>query len=82
MKPSILFNALVSLIGAGEPVLIKGAPGIGKSDIVAQACAKLGYDLVITHPVIGDPTDYKGLPAVTASGADFLPFGEVIELKE
>lgn len=43
-----------------QPLLISGAPGIGKSDIVAQASRELGYDLFIEHPVISDPTDYKG----------------------
>lgn len=67
------------------PVLIKGTPGIGKSDIVAQAAAKLGYELIISHPVVADPTDYKGLPFAikdhnNESKAVFLPFGDLKRL--
>jgi hypothetical protein len=69
------------------PVLIKGAPGIGKSDIVEQVCKEKGWKLVISHPVVADPTDYKGLPFASKdkSGIDvahFLPFGELIQLIE
>ncbi len=90
-----------------NPVLIKGAPGIGKSDIVAQAAKKVRWDLfykdfsgfmnpiisakiastvgaklIISHPVVADPTDYKGLPFVVDGDALFLPFGELKELLE
>lgn len=69
------------------PVLIKGAPGIGKSDIVAQACANKKWKMIVSHPVVADPTDYKGLPFASKdkSGMDiahFLPFGELVELIE
>jgi len=89
-----------------EPVLIKGAPGVGKSDIVKQAAAKvrweefyrnftgykspelltkiasktIGAKLIISHPVVADPTDYKGLPFVVNNEAEFLPFGELKQL--
>jgi len=64
-----------------KPVLLVGAPGIGKSDIVAQAAKKTGFELKIYHPVLDDPTDYKGLPFATSSGeANFLPFGNLLEL--
>ena len=62
------------------PVLIKGRPGIGKSDIVAQAAVKAGAKLIISHPVVSDPTDYKGLPFVVDGKAIFLPFGELENL--
>ena len=62
------------------PVLVKGKPGIGKSDIVSQVSDNLGYKLIISHPVVSDPTDYKGLPFVVNGGAEFLPFGELNEL--
>jgi hypothetical protein len=55
-------------MAAGLPVLIKGAPGVGKSDIVSQVADELNMDLVISHPVVSDPTDYKGLP-LSVNGA-------------
>lgn len=64
------------------PVLIKGAPGIGKSDIVAKAATAIGYELIISHPVVADPTDYKGLPFVVNGNAEFLPFGDLRKLLE
>jgi len=62
------------------PVLVKGSPGIGKSDIVAQAAKSLGWELIISHPVVADPTDYKGLPFVVGGNAEFLPFGDLRKL--
>jgi hypothetical protein len=58
------------------PVLIKGAPGTGKTDIVTSACCKAGVELIISHPVgVDEPIDYKGLPALRDGHAEFLPFG-------
>lgn len=81
MKQKQLSNVLRAMLSSNIPVLIKGAPGIGKSDIVAQVCKDLDYDLIISHPVVSDPTDYKGLPFPTKEGtAEFLPFGELNKL--
>jgi hypothetical protein len=77
LRPSQLRALLTRTIVAREPVLITGAPGVGKSDIVAQACAEANAALVIMHPVVSDPTDFKGLPWVSDGGATFLPFGEL-----
>lgn len=78
MNPSKLHGLLVSAINHNRRVLIKGKPGIGKSDIVGQVCAEVGADLQISHPAISDPTDYKGMPALTGNGtAHFLPFGDL-----
>jgi hypothetical protein len=59
------------------PVLIKGAPGIGKSELVAQSCQSAGADLILSHPAVADPTDAKGLPWVVDKIATFLPFGDL-----
>ena len=77
MKPSQLAKVLETAIPAGLPVLIKGAPGVGKSDVVAQACHATGAELVLSHPVVSDPTDYKGLPFAVDGKARFLPFGDL-----
>lgn len=82
MKPSQLAALLAKTIPAKRPVLIKGAPGIGKTDLVTQAAAAAASDLVISHPVVSDPTDYKGLPFVVNNQADFLPFGDLRALIE
>jgi len=62
-----------------------GPPGVGKTDIVIQLAKKLGYDLLITHPVCDDAIDYKGLPAII-DGPDgekvgkFLPYGHLKDM--
>jgi hypothetical protein len=80
MKPRDLSLLLSHTIPAKLPVLIKGAPGVGKSDIVAAASQSAGAELIISHPVTSDPTDYKGLPGVVNGEAHFLPFGELQSL--
>ena len=83
MKPSSLSALLAATIQAQAPVLITGAPGVGKSDIVQQAATTAGADLIIEHPVVADPTDFKGLPFVVAGDrAEFLPFGSLRQLIE
>lgn len=79
VNPFQLQSLLAAFIPACLPVLITGAPGIGKSDIVAEAAQAAGYDLLISHPVVEDPTDSKGLPfpAADGAGARFLPFGDL-----
>src|SRR5688572_14017524 len=86
MKPSAMHSLLTDLAPAHEPVLIVGSPGVGKSDLVKQVAGELSYDLIVTHPVVDDPTDYKGMPAVvTREGlpaAQFLPFGDLWKMIE
>ena len=79
VSPKQLQALLAAMIPARLPLLITGAPGVGKSDIIAQAAASAGADLLISHPAVADPTDAKGLPLPKADGntATFLPFGEL-----
>lgn len=79
VTPQQLQTILTAAIPARLPVLITGAPGIGKSDIVAQAAQQAQADLLISHPVVEDPTDAKGLPWANAGAteATFLPFGQL-----
>lgn len=77
MKPSELIALLAKTIAAKLPVLITGAPGIGKSDIVEHAAIAAGADLILSHPAVSDPTDVKGLPWIVDGHATFLPFGEL-----
>lgn len=82
MRAKTLSSLLAGAFKNGRKVLIKGPPGIGKSDIVETAAAAAGADLVLMHPAVSDPTDYKGMPAVTNGGteAHFLPFGDLVTL--
>ncbi len=81
MKPQELTAYLEFAIKNTFPVMITGIPGIGKSDIVEQSAKKAGAELIISHPVVSDPTDFKGLPFAKDDGtASFLPFGDLNEL--
>lgn len=80
MRPDELKKLLTKTIPAGLPVLIKGSPGCGKSDIVGQATEAAEANMILMHPVVSDPTDFKGLPAVVEGKADFLPFGDLAAL--
>jgi MoxR-like ATPase len=62
---------------ACRPVLITGAPGIGKTDVVYQAATAAGCRMIVSHPAVADPTDAKGLPWVVGNRATFLPFAEL-----
>ncbi len=82
MNAKDLAVILADAIDAREPVLITGAPGVGKSDVVTQACTKAAADSIVMHPVVMDPTDAKGLPAVVDGLAEFLAYGELRKLIE
>lgn len=79
MSPSHLQKLLSVTIPAKLPVLITGAPGIGKTDIVVGESKLANHDIIVSHPVVADPTDAKGLPWVNegADHASFLPFAEL-----
>ena len=55
MRASDLSILLRSAIKNKRPILITGAPGIGKSDVVRQAAQTAGADLILSHPVVADP---------------------------
>jgi hypothetical protein len=78
LKPSQASEMLDYMLPSGNNILLVGPPGIGKSDIVYQACQRTGMHLIITHPAVSDPTDAKGLPWVSPdhNSAHFLPFGD------
>ncbi len=77
MRPTELKTLLTKAFEAKLPVLITGAPGVGKSDIVDQARQAMGADLILSHPAVADPTDAKGLPWVVGGRAEFLPFSDL-----
>lgn len=80
MKPSELQATLLFAITNNLAVLIKGKPGIGKSDIIEEACLEAKAELIISHPVVSDPTDFKGLPFASNGEAHFLPFNDLKKL--
>src|SRR5438105_5983575 len=82
MSPKQLAQYLEIAVNNRFPVLIKGKPGIGKSDIVEQVQVKTGFEYILTHPVVSDHTDFKGLPFANKefTKADFLPYGDLHQM--
>lgn len=79
MRPKDVVWTLRLMVPLRMPVMLWGSPGIGKTYMAKQTAEELDYNLIISHPITDDPTDYKGLPfAVEINGvhqATFLPFG-------
>ncbi len=82
MKPLQLAEQLKSCIQAKLSVLITGAPGIGKTEIILQVGEELNADVELWFASMSDPTEPKGLPARNAAGdgATFLPYGMLQKL--
>lgn len=86
--PADMAQYLAFKLRARQNTLIVSAPGIGKSEIVTQTTAELihddgkPFDLMLSHPVTSDPTDYKGLPYARDGRAEWLPYGDLRRLIE
>lgn len=79
MKLNEVVKVLSTCVKARLPVLLEGAPGVGKSDLTEQVAQATGCELLISHPVVNDPTQAKGLPFPSKDGkrATFLPYGDL-----
>lgn len=81
MKPSEIVSSLGILLRVQQPTFLWGAPGVGKSQIVAQVAREHGLKLVDIRAVLLDPVDLRGLPRFTDTGyvewstPAFLPRG-------
>lgn len=86
MKPTALISLLTHAFTHNMKVFIVSSPGVGKSALVELAAKQAGAELVVMHPAVSDPTDFKGMPAVVKAGtkslAEFLPFGNLRKLVE
>ena len=64
MGPEKATKAVDFMIRNKFNFLIVGAPGVAKTAIIEQGVKRAGQELIVFHPVISDPTDFKGMPAV------------------
>lgn len=69
-------------IPAKRNILFTGMPGIGKTALIKLMAHELKYQLIIFHPVISDPTDFKGMPWLfkDSNGVErcvFVPFDQL-----
>ena len=63
-------------------IMFTGMPGIGKTALMDLIGDQLNYTVIKFHPVISDPTDFKGMPWVFADKdgkehAVFVPFNQL-----
>lgn len=84
MKPTQVEQALQIAVQIRRPAFIWGPPGVGKSDIVAQAAERLGRKLKDLRLSLCDPTDLKGFPSPDkkAGVTNWLPSDELPTKKD
>ena len=78
MKSSQIADALDVAIRARRPAFIWGPPGVGKSQVVAQAAARRSLELRDLRTADRDPVDMRGLPTIDGDATrwtlpDFFP---------
>lgn len=69
----------------GLNLMILGRPGTGKTSIVQEVAKEMQMELIMFHPTVDEPVDYKGYPTVINGTATFLPYDNlqrIIEAKE
>jgi len=73
MKPSRVSEVLGQLAQENWPVFLWGAPGVGKSSVVAQLARKNNMKLIDVRASLLDPTDLRGIPYVDNGVAYWAP---------
>ena len=68
MKPSQIVSALETLLAVQQPAFVWGAPGVGKSQVIAQVAASQGLELTDIRAVLLDPVDLRGIPRIDENG--------------
>ena len=62
VSPQEAKTAITHCLGLQRPIMVWGAPGIGKSDIVKQIADAEGRDVIDIRLPLWEPTDIKGIP--------------------
>ena len=62
LSPSNLASALEAMTEAGQPTMVWGPPGVGKSDIAKQVAASTGRTYIDIRALLLDPVDLRGIP--------------------
>ena len=62
VSPNEAKSALTHCIKLQRPIMMWGAPGIGKSDIVKQIADLEGREVIDIRLPLWEPTDIKGIP--------------------
>lgn len=90
MGPDKATRAIKFMVENKFNFLIVGAPGVAKTALIEQGVKDAQQELIVFHPVISDPTDFKGMPAIMRPDggvsseflAKFVPFDNLKRLLE
>ncbi len=66
-------DALAVAMQVGQPVLLWGGPGEGKSKLVEQIAAQLGRRCEVVVGSVREASDFVGLPMRVGDGVSFAP---------
>jgi len=83
LKPHQFLETVCLCLANKFTLMGVGPPGCGKTDISMQGIRKMNADVILMHPVVDDPTDYKGFPFkfvdpdTGLEAADFLAYGNL-----
>lgn len=80
LNPKQLYEFLSWSLTHQKRVLVKGSPGVGKTSIISKVANDLGFKLIIMHPILREPVDFKGFPFVVDGQAVFLPYGDLLQI--
>jgi hypothetical protein len=75
MKPSMLYEALLALIGERVPLhtFTSGVYcGAGKSQIASQVAGDLKYEFLRVLAAQLDPMDLRGLPRISSDSTEWV----------
>jgi len=75
-------QALAVSIAANVPVILWGAPGVGKTSVIEQIAEHHGWRLETVIASISDPTDFKGMPREDAGRTVFSPPSWAIAIEQ
>ena len=62
MNPTALVQEIINAYQGRTPLMVKGPPGVGKSDAFRQACQTMGISLLDIRLSQWDPADLRGIP--------------------
>jgi MoxR-like ATPase len=77
--PKQAISALKHCIDLQRPVMVWGAPGIGKSDIIKQIGDEAKREVIDIRLPLWEPTDIKGIPFYN-SKSNLMEWAPPIEL--
>jgi hypothetical protein len=66
-------DLILSALSSGTPVILWGPPGVGKTAVAQEIARQTGRHLETVIASVREPSDFAGLPVVTAEGVVLEP---------